>query len=85
MRMLYAWFPVKCKVLQQILIIMRILYSQIHLIMFLTYHNLLFADVGLQSSEVGALGRRILKKIHTQQCVFSSLEIVMCEASYVYI
>ncbi|XP_044361072.1 uncharacterized protein [Triticum aestivum] len=45
-------------------------------------------DVGLHSSKVGctgALGRRIPKKNHTQQCVFSSLEIVMCEASYVYI
>ena len=69
MRMLYAWFRVKSEVLQQIFIVMRILYSWIHLIMFLTYHNLLFADAGLQSLEVGALGRRILKKIHTHQRV----------------
>ena len=71
MRMLYALFPLKSKVLQQFFIVMRILYSWIHFIMFLTYHNLLFAHAGLQSSEVGALGRRILKKIHTQQCVLA--------------
>ena len=47
--------------------------------MFLTYHNLLFADAGLQSSEVGALGRRILKKTHTQQCVLAHW------TSYLYI
>ena len=74
MRMLYAWFPVKSKVLQQIFIVMRILYSWIHLIMFLTFHNLLFADAGFHSSKVGCtwpLGRRILKKNHTQQCVLA--------------
>ena len=74
MRMLYAWFPVKSKVLHQIFIVMIILYSRIHLIMFLTFHNLLFADAGLHSSKVGctgALGRRILKKTHIQQCVLA--------------
>ena len=74
MRMLYAWFPVKSKVLQQIFIVMRILYSRIHLIMFLTFHNLLFADAGFHSSKVGctgALGRRIPKKNYTEQCVLA--------------